>query len=193
MIRRVKTASDAVFIPDYHLEDIVSIAAIDKILSELWSADNFYKGREVSQLIAEGGRKTFAILVLLGKEKAIFDFVVNDQYQLLDAKLPLEKEKAMSILGDEKDSEDFYRTQWEFLAPILRKDRSHRKFEHCDTILPFLDQRKLDRGGFGDIYTITLHPFQQHLVDLDRNGKVKCIQTSFSSRDLLTQRRPLQS
>lgn len=61
----------------------------------------------------QGGRKTFAILVLLGKEKAIFDFLVKDQYQLLDTKLPLENYRAITILGNREDGEDFYHTQCE--------------------------------------------------------------------------------
>lgn len=67
---KVKIANHAIFIPDNNLEDTVSITAIDNVLFIHQSANNFYKRPKVSKSIAEGGRKTLAILVLLGEENA---------------------------------------------------------------------------------------------------------------------------
>lgn len=126
----------------------------------------------MAHLIAKGGRKTLAILVLIGMEKAILKFVETDQLQMRDLKLPLNIAKAVEILGGSDAAEKFCEMQWEFLVPILRKDRSQRDFEYDKTTLPFMKSEQLKAGGFGDIFKIALYPFHQRLVDLDSRGNV---------------------
>lgn len=172
-LRREVPEGGKFFISDRDLEETVSETAIEEVLSSKKFAPKFYKRREIIQLISKGGRKTLAILVLLGIEEAILKFVENDHLKPLDPQLPLKKETITLILGDIKEAKDFYQLQWEFLAPFLHKDRSHRKFEHTETIQPFLTRELINSdGGFGDIFKVTLHPSHQRLVELDASGKV---------------------
>jgi hypothetical protein len=83
------------FIPNISLEEAIPEDSIGDVLSDSQFATSFYKRDELAHLIAKGGRKTLAILVLIGMEKAILKFVETDQLQMFDLKLPLDIAKAV--------------------------------------------------------------------------------------------------
>ncbi|KAA8895937.1 kinase-like domain-containing protein [Sphaerosporella brunnea] len=182
--KKTEPDQERFFIPDKCLEELITTDAVRNLLSDAQFRLDFYKRDELVKLIAEGGKKTLAILVLIQREKAILRFLEADQLQgqSLDSKLPLEQVKVGAILGDLTAAQDFCRIQWEFLVPIIRKDRSHRDFEHPETILPFLQCEKLGGGGFGDVFKVTLHQLHQQLVDLNSEWKAIVVLKTIRSR-----------
>ncbi|KAF3059824.1 Cyclin-dependent kinase 3 [Daldinia childiae] len=113
---------------------------------------------EVRKAVLAGGKKIFAILIMIGKEQDIVRFIQNDhmQDQPLDAKLPFNKDNLVHILG-ETNGNLFHRKQWSVLAPRIRGDASHRDFD-LGTILPITENKKIGSGGFSTVYEIKLNP-----------------------------------
>lgn len=184
---RVKTADAKYFVPMGSLDVVLDEATVKKALEDIFreSVDSpyheqFYKRDELTEIIVSGGRKLFSILLILELEQSIHNFVEKDQLQTsgLDAKLPIKIEALNNIFeipgSEESQSEDaraFFAQQWEFVAPVLREDRSHRIFEP-DTIMPFIVSEKMAVGGFGDVWRVTLPSCHQQLVRPDGNGNV---------------------
>lgn len=130
----------------------VVLDAVNKIERIPW-----YSKNETLEWIMRGGRKIFAILVLLkDEESAISRFMEHDHYQKspLDERLPFSMETLDSIIPD--IAEDFCEMQWEFVAPILYRNVVHRSLPD-KTRLPFVYNKKIAEGGFGVVYEIELH------------------------------------
>lgn len=130
-----------------------------------------YRLDETVEKIIKGGRRIFAILVLLkGEEKLISRFIEHDHFQHspLDVKLPFSEDTLKSIIPDEIVS-DFYEKQWEFVAPIFSRNVVHRSL-HEDIRLPFVQNKKIGEGGFGVVYEIELHPDHQRLPLFPQEG-----------------------
>lgn len=153
---------DRSFIPQQLLyklltRDIVSIAIQN--LAQIPG----YRVRDIVDKIMKGGRKVFAILVLLkGEEARILDFMKHDQFQHspLDFKLPFSMETLGGIIPE--IAEEFYRMQWDFVAPVFSRGVVHREL-HERTKLPFAQDILIGDGGFGVVYEIELHPDHQIL------------------------------
>jgi hypothetical protein len=142
------------FIPQHRVDEILTDNAIIEVLQE-YALKPWEFERAKSQIL-DGGKKTFAILLMLGEGKRICAFVEQEQYSNagLDAKLPLELSAAKAYVGDRAD--DFELRQWELIAPVFSKDGPH--LLKPGTILPFLSEQRLqDReGSFGTIYEVEM-------------------------------------
>ncbi|KAF8251001.1 kinase-like protein [Wilcoxina mikolae CBS 423.85] len=165
--KRVEGSHSRYFLPEADLLNILSEGAVAEALEECNIA--FYIRNEVLQTILEGGRG-----------ELISDFIENDQLHnartRLDSKLHFEKDSLKKILvsarKESNDVADFYETQWEVLAPILRSGAAHRTL-HDNTIFPFIENEVLStQGGFGVAWKTTLHPTQQNLVQPIDGAKV---------------------
>ena len=152
------------FIPQKSLYNLLTM---DKIRLALTNCNDIppYHIDELVETILRGGRKIFAILVLLkGEEKHISRFVRSDGFQrrALDNKLPF-SEEALDQMLPQDAVHDFYRLQWEFLAPTFAKGILHRVLDPR-ICLPFLRQRDTEKeGGFGHIYEVEIHPEHSQL------------------------------
>ncbi|KAG8534313.1 uncharacterized protein KY384_001157 [Bacidia gigantensis] len=158
------------FVPEGVLE---SLFTVDKIRSALrHSKTQRDREYECIKSIQQGGKKTFAILVLIQRAHQIINFIENEQLQgsELDAKLPYSSKAALESILPKPDAEDFYEKQWEFTAPIFRRKTGHRCLDER-TIFPFIETTSREGGGFGAIYQEKLHH-------------------SHSTADLWTQKRP---
>jgi hypothetical protein len=127
------------------VRDAVSKLKIDRI--------NF---PEVSMVINRGGKRTFAILVMLREETAIWDLVKQDQFTtlILDAKLPWSYDNLYQILAPRVEVvKEFVELQWEFISLVFDELKGHRLL-HPDTILPYIAELRLSKeeGSFGAIY-----------------------------------------
>jgi hypothetical protein len=127
------------------IRDAVSKLKIDRI--------NF---PEVSMVVNRGGKRTFAILVMLREEAVIWDLVKQDQFTtlVLDAKLPWSYDNLHQILAPRDEvAKEFVELQWEFISPVFDKLKGHRLL-HPDTILPYISEVRLSKeeGSFGAIY-----------------------------------------
>ncbi|KAF8540172.1 hypothetical protein BDD12DRAFT_834625 [Trichophaea hybrida] len=166
------------FIPERPLKQILTESAIEETLSD----------PQLTQLILEGGRRLLGILVLIRREDAVWRFLQRDHGQLqdLDSRLPLKLNNLKIIFGEDGGAGSaaaFFETQWRFLAPLLRNDRSHRIFDDL-TILPFVEREDwATSSGFGDISKITICPIHQQLVDLDLDGNAIVIRKRINSKN----------
>ena len=118
----------------------------------------------LTQRIIIGGRKVFALLVLLKNEEAqIMQFIKHDQLAptSLDSRLPFSLEELKTIVPD--IAGEFFERQWELCAPIFSKGVLHRKL-HDLIRLPFVSEEKIGAGGFGDVYCFELDGGQQTLA-----------------------------
>jgi hypothetical protein len=111
---------------------------------------------EISMVVNRGGKRTFAILVMLREEDAIWDLVKQDQFTtlILDAKLPWSFDILQQILAPRDEvAKEFVELQWEFISPVFDKLKGHRLL-HPDTILPYISEQRLtkEEGSFGAIY-----------------------------------------
>lgn len=129
-----------------------------------------YNLQDVVAKVLKGGLRVFSILVLVGKESLISSFIESDNLQRsrLDDKLPFSADTLQSIIPDTDAASNFYRRQWEFVAPVFSRSTLHRSL-NSKMRLPFVQNKKLGEGGFGVIYEIQLHPDHQRLPLLPRD------------------------
>jgi hypothetical protein len=107
-------------------------------------------------VVNRGGKRTFAILVMLREEDTIWDLVKQDQFTtlILDAKLPWSYDNLHQILAPRVEVvKEFVELQWELISPAFDKLKGHRLL-HPDTILPYISELRLSKeeGSFGAIY-----------------------------------------
>jgi hypothetical protein len=137
----------------------------DTISAALHSADlSPLQIPSLTQHIITGGRKVFAILLLLKSEEAqIVQFIKHDQlvYRSLDSRLPFSLEELKTIVTDIAD--EFFEKQWELCAPVFLKDVLHREL-HDLIHLPFVSEEVIGTGGFGDVYCFELDGGHQTLA-----------------------------
>ncbi|EPS45912.1 hypothetical protein H072_98 [Dactylellina haptotyla CBS 200.50] len=151
------------FIPIQLLYNLLTEEEISKVVDRLFELERipFYHKRDILNWIIPKGIRIFGILILLrDQEHLISKFMENDNFQGsgIDDKLPLTKELLERIVTDIADQ--FYDTQWAFIAPVWSKNVIHRELPP-EIIFPFTFNKQIDAGGFGDIFEIRLHPDHQ--------------------------------
>lgn len=159
-LARIRSHEGKYFIPTKSLEELLPSDQLHK--SVVRSSIEEIHRKDVLRAIENGGKRTFAILLLLGKEASMADFVQNDQMLEstdLDSKLPLHLDTLTTIFADKAAALGFYQRQWELLPPFFRKGRNHRNFE-SETVLPFTESDELAEGGFGRVFKVTVHADQ---------------------------------
>ena len=121
--------------------------------------------REVADTVFYNGRLVFSILVSIGHVIYITKFIEGDQLQLgqLDSKLPMNLESLRPKMK-ETHAMQFFRGQWGFIAPIFEPFALRRDL-HENIVFPILNDKKIGRGGFGDIYHIGVDPDHQRFED----------------------------
>lgn len=142
------------YIPVTELEEALNVENVKAAVVE--SKVQPYKQDEVVQAVLHGGKKIFAILLLVDEAKCFVNFMEHDHLQNkpLDAKLPYTRPE-LDVILDETASGLFHRTQWKVIAPLFRRDLSHRVFDKA-SILPFIHNVKIGNGSFGTVYEVVL-------------------------------------
>ena len=105
------------------------------------------------QTVAEKLPKILAILVWLGKENLIRDFLLQGKD---DSNLPLNTED-LGMIEPSLPKTRFREKQYCFIA--IRFTKGQERHWHSDQILPFLTEKPLKggEGGFGVVYEVTIH------------------------------------
>ncbi|KAF2810677.1 kinase-like protein [Mytilinidion resinicola] len=150
------------FIPLHSLYTLVTEAIVRDALSV--SSIEWYRIDGITDKIYPGGRRIFAILVMLdGRIAEITRFIELDNLQdsPIDHKLPFSEQDLRMLVPS--IAEDFYRLQWEFCAPILSTGVEHR-FLDLRTVLPFTENTKIGEGGLGEVFRISIHPDHQNMA-----------------------------
>lgn len=144
------------FVPEETLEKIITTATITAALSD--SKAQLHREPENIELIRQGGKKTFAILVSIYKADRIVNFIEDGQLQKagIDSKLPYSSSAVLERTLPKVVSVDFFEKQWEFTAPVFRPRAGHR-FLYERTIFPFLESKIHGEGSFGNVYKEKLH------------------------------------
>jgi serine/threonine protein kinase len=151
---RTKSTSGRYFIPDGEVENLMSEDVVRDAVSKL-KIDRVNLP-EVSTVVSRGGKKTFAILVMLREEATVWDLMKQDQFTgvTLDAKLPWSYDALRQIVGAQVEvAKEFVELQWEFIPPVFDKLKGHRLL-HDDIVLPYISELRLSKteGSFGAIF-----------------------------------------
>lgn len=158
------------FIPNQELEIILDTKSIE---AEIQECDvEPYDRREFVEAISQGGRKVFAILVLISQPHLIEKFVKNDQLHgsQLDDRLPYSQTDLESMISDY--GARFFETQWEVLAPLFSNLKTHRIL-HDHSIIPFTKETYIDSGGFGEVHEVELYLHHQKLVESNDQVRIR--------------------
>ncbi|KAG6365568.1 hypothetical protein INS49_007179 [Diaporthe citri] len=152
------------FLPIDALDRIVTEDRVKEEIGKLSGCSRKNLNHDVQQVLGAAStipgqttsrKKIFAILALIDKLDAIWDFVTEGIY---DVHLPFEKEKAQSPGGHEK---------WNVHIPIFflntKKDPKVRHYPLQESVvLPFIEDDEVKQGGkmggFADVWRIKFHP-----------------------------------
>jgi hypothetical protein len=158
----VSDINKAKFIPEGQLYAILTPEIIENCIQESKIEPDLWE--DCIRAVLLGGRRILAILVLIERVHFLGNFVEIDgshQDLHLDSRLPLPLYRLISLLESDSKADDFYRRQWEMLAPIFDGRSIHRKYDKS-TVIPFTRPTKqLGEGAFGDVFMVTL-PNSQH-------------------------------
>jgi hypothetical protein len=150
------------FVPHQDLNKLLTRSVIFTALT-MCSAAPSHRLDAIADRIHSGARRVFAILVVLGgQEKEILRFIEHDNFQEspIDHKLPFSESDLKTIIPS--IAADFYEKQWEFAAPVFTREVEHRSLDIW-SILPFVENKWIGRGSFGEIFKIALHQGHQNL------------------------------
>lgn len=154
---RVENHECRTFIPQNSLFQLLTREKIEDMWSHIASASQQGIQDDVFTTIMGGARRIFAILILCDHPEYIINFIKTvDQFQPseLDHRLPFDINTLQRILPDVR-AEKFHKLQWEFSAPHLSSTGIPRCLE-SKIILPFSEDRRLDEGGFGVVYSVKM-------------------------------------
>jgi hypothetical protein len=153
---RIQATTGRHFLPQAELRKIFTLDAIADSVNELSIAREDRIG--LASKIFDQGTTIFAILIWMRREYAIVQF---RQHRALDTSLPLDVERACDIVPD------FGQTlagevQWEFLPYRFQKDMcDYHIMIRNQEILPFVEEKHLTSGGFGDVFKMKVVSSQQ--------------------------------
>ena len=162
MLRRQVEEGSKSFVPHQKLFDLLDRDVIQSVLQE-GEVVPWYNLDSIVDRIYSGARRIFAILVVLkGQEREILRFLEHESFQNSppDHRLPFSESELKRIAPEIVI--EFYEKQWEFTAPVFVRSVDHRHLQ-ASIVLPFLEDKKIGEGGFGEVFKITLDPTHQDL------------------------------
>lgn len=136
------------------LEELLNEDAIRECIAAIPALDG--NQRDIfrfSSLIRRTALRTFAILLLDGNEAHVLDFLFRREG---DSKVPYSDEQGLYFLPN-MVSRRFLERQWEFDPVILEKGNIHLEIRE-NSVLPFLEDVKIAKGGFGTLYKVVIYP-----------------------------------
>ncbi|KAK6502434.1 hypothetical protein TWF506_003014 [Arthrobotrys conoides] len=153
------------------LLDEIDLETITSILHQC----NFqsYAIREAAQTILQGGKLALSILIDISRPYLIGCFIKSDNLldTTIDSRIPYSESHLQRLIPDENDYHEFYKKQWEFVAPVFKPSLQFRELP-VKTILPFLSYEVLGEGSFGKVYKARLPVRHQSII---RDSADECI------------------
>ncbi|KAJ6258544.1 Phytochrome [Drechslerella dactyloides] len=138
----------------------------------------FYQEADTVNWILAKGKRIFAILVALEHQEHLIPRFIEHDFETFDEKLPFPLELLNRVVPSIAVS--FHGKQWEFVSPVWSKNVIHRELPD-EIRLPFTYNKKIDAGGFGDIYEIKLHPDHQVVALLPTGADQRIVRKEFKS------------
>jgi hypothetical protein len=159
------------FIPESTLREIMNEGAVRALFKE---DPDLFKIRDFEQVLQEtcmDGYKLLASIILADIKTVGKTLLGFREASMLDVDMPFER-KLRYPLDCVTDCEynNIFNNQWSTIAFTLKPyDESMRNGWILDKemVMPFLEMRKLNCGGFGDVYKIKVHPAHQNLSEIE--------------------------
>jgi hypothetical protein len=150
------------YIPLQSLFQLISQEAIQKELKKANINAGFWW--EITEEVLKRGWRVFAVLVLIEQVWLVKPF--REMAFLQDDRLPLEPWNLRGL----KDYSitwalHFYDRQWEVLAPCFSRGTVSRSID-SNIALPFVEDKRIGGGSFGDVYEVSIDQEHQHLRDV---------------------------
>ena len=157
---RTKSTDDRYFFSQHDIRTLLTDDIITKAISECIQEHAIpeRQGAYVTTRIANEGKIIFGILIW---KRWLHKLIKCIEHNVLDSQLPLEDARANEILGN--IGWDFaHNAQWEFLPRLFTNEMSgiHNLFRK-EEILPFIEEKRLGEGSFGDVYKVSVFPSSQ--------------------------------
>lgn len=121
--------------------------------------------KDAVNVIESGGRKVFAVLILMKEEKHIIEFMEHVGQTSLDSQMPFSKEVLENFLPREVAME-FEEEQWDFVAHVFQQQVFHQRLERRIR-LPFIESRKLGWGGFSNVHQVVIPAGYHNFAGVD--------------------------
>ncbi|KAI0490093.1 kinase-like domain-containing protein [Xylaria cf. heliscus] len=158
------------FITESSAADCLPLQVLEGLLAKIvepWGVN------EAVDMIRNGGRKVFTILILIKEQEHIMSFLEYQSTRQPNATLDLQIPFSISDLESFLPSEvarEFEEEQWNLVVPVIRKQLFHQRFEPR-VRLPFIESRRLGGGGFGSLQTPSQLPWGLTLT-LKQNARI---------------------
>ena len=153
---RRENADHRWFIPQLSLRDTLSKNALWEALKAADVDPNHLD--EIAECIFASGINIFAVLLLTDQVGCVSKFI--EMGELYDQKLPF----SLGFLEQRPwipSAKDFFERQWEVAVPVFSRGTINKCLDER-SIIPFIRDKKIDKGGFGTVYEIELdHDHQQ--------------------------------
>lgn len=156
---RQKSSKGTYFISFLHLQRVLTRLIIVQEVDR-FCPQQHHKSHIVD-VIHRNGLRVFGILVLLGQEKLIIDFIENLDDQL-DSKLPFEQAQ-ISRISANVSFRFCKEVQWELIPHLFQGGGFHRKILN-DVILPYTEEERFDEGSGGEIFRCVIASGQHKLA-----------------------------
>lgn len=180
---RVENHECRTFVPQNSLFQLLTREKIEDMCSNITGASQQGTQDDVVTTIMGGARRIFAILILCDHPEFIINFIKTvDQFQPseLDHRLPFDINTLQRVLPSVR-ADKFHKIQWEFSAPHLSNTGIPRCLEP-KIILPFSEDRRLDEGGFGVVYSVKMKDDYHRLGISDGSAVLSASSVSYLIR-----------
>lgn len=181
----MRSESGRYFLPNISLGTIFTLVAIEKAVQELRCQPDERIG--LATAIYGEGKRTFAILVWMKEEDFIVTFRNHDA---LDRRLPLSETYAKEI-APKFGTRLAHVEQWMLLPFEFPPNMCEHHWEvNKDQIIPFIGESEdVGKGGFGDVYQVSILPSQQAFYSKEASYHANCSPTCIFILNLLTRDR----
>ena len=155
------------FIPLETLDRLITQESVASYLDE----NPLDRDATYLQQITSIAPKLFAILVLLGRENSIKDYLSKG---FCDKNFPILDKSDIPDIGRTEDKQELYKKQWQI--PIVLQQSQHLDLP-LEFIPPFLEQRYVHHGSFGAVYKVRVANGQLPQCNSVRAVIPRCRQT----------------
>ena len=148
------------FIPEGSLQQLLRSEDITNSLRDPKLGIPWYKIETTKSTVLQTASKVFAILIDLGLESKLIDFIEHD---LLDSSLPASKDRLREVLHEASELFSFEQLQWDYFPYRISRGQYAKKIPK-PMVFPYTEQTQIGSGGFSTVYRVVVHPDHQDLI-----------------------------